>query len=283
MRKKIIILLFIILAIFLTARLNKYLIQKRARQEAYNAALNKKAEEISLKFLEGWNNTDMAEYLEQQGVLKKDEFLKSIRDFNNLSDWAFLPKQAQGNLQGFLYPDTYRFFKNITDRSQTTAQEAGEDVIKKLLNNFKAKLPSNAEIKAKEQGLSLYQAVILASIVEKEANNFPNEKATIAGIFYNRLNIGMPLQSDATVNYATGKSEASPSLVDLEINSPYNTYKHKGLPPTPICNPSTASINAVLNPIDSEFLYYLHDQKTGEPYYAQTHEEHIQNKFKYLK
>lgn len=283
MRKKIIILLFIILAIFLTARLNKYLIQKRARQEAYKAALNKKAEEISLKFLEGWNNTDMAEYLEQQGVLKKDEFLKSIRNFNNLSDWAFLPKQAQGNLQGFLYPDTYRFFKNITDRSQTTAQEAGEDVIKKLLNNFKAKLPADAEIKAKEQGLSLYQAVILASIVEKEANNFPNEKATIAGIFYNRLNIGMPLQSDATVNYATGKSEASPSLVDLEINSPYNTYKHKGLPPTPICNPSTASINAVLNPVDSEYLYYLHDQKTGQPYYAQTHEEHIQNKFKYLK
>jgi UPF0755 protein len=152
-----------------------------------------------------------------------------------------------------------------------------------MLQNFENKLPKDAENLAQQHKLSLYEAIILASIVEKEANNFPNEKATIAGIFLNRLKIGMPLQSDATVNYATGKSEASPSLVDLEVNSPYNTYKHKGLPPTPISNPSVKSIEAVLNPADTEYLYYLHDQKTGQPYYAKTHEEHVQNKFKYLK
>ena len=255
---------------------------RKLRQKQYQEAKNKKAEEINLTILEGWHNNEIADYLEKQGVVKKEDFKLAIKNFS-ISNFKFLPAQANGNLQGFLYPDTYRFFKSITDRTLITPKEASEVVIKKMLQNFENKLPKDAENLAQQHKLSLYEAIILASIVEKEANNFPNEKATIAGIFLNRLKIGMPLQSDATVNYATGKSEASPSLVDLEVNSPYNTYKHKGLPPTPISNPSVKSIEAVLNPADTEYLYYLHDQKTGQPYYAKTHEEHVQNKFKYLK
>jgi UPF0755 protein len=265
-------------AIFLSYKAFKY--EKQAKQE--QIAKNKKAEEISITILEGWSNKNIADYLEKQGVVTSTEFLKTISNFD-ISNFKFLPKKIQGNLQGFLYPDTYRFFKVVTDRSKTTAKEASETIIKKMLTNFETKLPINADALAKKQNLSLYEAIILASIVEKEANNFPNEKATIAGIFLNRLNIGMPLQSDATVNYATGKSEASPSLDDLEVNSPYNTYKHKGLPPAPICNPSIASIKAVLEPIETNYIYYLHNQKTGQPYYAKTYEEHLINKQKYLR
>jgi UPF0755 protein len=274
--------IFILLVIGSGFYISNKLKDRQARKQAYEQAQNAKAEEISLTILEGWSNREIGQYLEKQGVLKQSEFLAEIARYDT-STYESVPKEAQKNLQGFLYPDTYRFFKKITDRSQTTAEEAADTIINKLLANFEAKLPANAEALAKKQGLSLYDAIILASIVEREANNFPNEKRTIAGIFYNRLNIGMALQSDATVNYATGKNQPSPSLDDLEVDSPYNTYKHKGLPPTPIANPSIASIEAVLNPIDSEYFYYLHDQEKGQPYYAKTHDEHVANKQKYLK
>ncbi len=281
-KKFIIVLLIAAFGFFGSFYVISKLQARKVRQQQYLDAQNKKAEEINLTILEGWNNKNIGEYLEKQGVVTSADFQKAIIDFD-ITIYTFLPIQAKGSLQGFLYPDTYRFFKVITDRSKTTAKEASETIIKKMLSNFETKFPIGAEALAKKQDLSLYDAIILASIVEKEANNFEGEKATIAGIFLNRLNIGMPLQSDATVNYATGKSEASPSLDDLEISSPYNTYKHKGLPPAPISNPSVNSINAVLNPISTEYLYYLHDQKTGQPYYAKTYEEHLINKQKYLK
>lgn len=273
------------LSIGLFIYVNEKLKDRKERQEAYKKAQEIKAEEIKVTILEGWTNKQIAEYLQAQNIIKAEEFLETVKNYNTIEYEEFLPKNSspETRLQGFLYPDTYRFFKTIEDRSKVSTKEAGETIINKLLDNFKKKLPQNYENLAQKQGLSLYEAIILASIVEKEANNFPNEKATIAGIFLNRLNIDMPLQSDATVNYATGKNEASPSLVDLEVNSAYNTYINKGLPPAPISNPSFNSINAVLNPISSEYIYYLHDQKTGQPYYAKTYEEHITNKQKYLK
>ncbi len=281
MYKKLFYLCVILVLSFITLLSYKaFKYPKQTRQEQISK--NTKPEEINLTILEGWNNKNIAEYLEKQGVVTSAEFLKSVRDFD-ISNYAFLPAQAKGNLQGFLYPDTYRFFKVISDRSKTTPKEASETIIKKMLTNFEIKFPIGAEALAKKQNLSLYEVIILASILEKEANNFEGEKATITGIFLNRLKIGMALQSDATVNYATGKSQASPSLQDLEINSPYNTYKHKGLPPAPICNPSIASIKAILEPIKTDYIYYLHNQKTGEPVYAKTFEEHIINKQKYLR
>ena len=109
------------------------------------------------------------------------------------------------------------------------------------------------------------------------------ERRIVAGIFYNRLNAGMALQSDATINYFTGKNDPSPLLEDLEKNSPYNTYKNRGLPPTPIGNPSLSSITAVLNPTNTDYFYFLHKQPSGEPVYSRTFEEHVANKQKYLK
>ena len=92
----------------------------------------------------------------------------------------------------------------------------------------------------------------------------------------------MPLQSDATVNFATQKNQPSPSQADTEVDSPYNTYKYKGLPPGPICNPSLNSIMAALYPTDTDYMYFLHNQKTGQAIFAKTYEEHLKNKQKYL-
>lgn len=254
---------------------------------------NQKAEEISIRIIEGWTNKEIAAYLEKQGIVSSGDFLKAVKNFNTSEYDSLLPKEAKGDLQGFLYPDSYRLFKSISDRKITTAHEASNTIIRKLLSTFQLRLPENASVLAKKQGLSLYEAITLASIIENETGRnavsaeskakLEEERRIVAGIFYNRLNAGMPLQSDATINYITGKNDPAPLLEDLEKNSPYNTYKNRGLPPTPIGNPSLSSINAVLNPTPTNYFYFLHKQPSGEPVYSKTFEEHIKNKQKYLK
>jgi UPF0755 protein len=294
MFKKIIIVTT--LALFLTAVLGVYIKlegREKRRLALIEAQKNAKAAEISITLIEGWNNKEIAAYLEKENILPAVDFLASIKNFNTLEYQSFLPKEAVGDLQGFLYPDTYRLFASVSDRTQSSTTEASVQIISKLLDNFEKKLPSDAAALAKKQGVSLYEAIILASVVEKETGRtaiteaqkegLNSERKIVAGIFYNRLNIGMALESDATVNYVTGKSDPAVSLKDLEVDSPYNTYKYRGLPPTPICNPSLSSIMAVLNPTDSNNMYFLHDQETGKAYYAITYEEHLRNKQKYLR
>ncbi len=285
----------IILSLFLTGILGVYITlnnRQKRRLALIEAQKNAKAPEISIRLIEGWSNKEVADYLEKQGIVPAKDFLAAAKNFD-VSEYNFLPEQAKGDLQGFLYPDTYRLFESIKDRGVNSPKEAAEQIIIKLLNNFRSKLPDTAEALAKKQGLDLYQAIVLASIIEKETGRttitatqkegLDEERKTIAGIFYNRLNIKMALESDATVNYVTGKNDPAVSQKDLETDSPYNTYKYRGLPPSPICNPSLSSIMAVLNPTDSGFLYFLHDQTTGKAYYAKTYEEHLRNKQRYLK
>lgn len=254
---------------------------------------NQKAEEISITIIEGWSNREIGAYLEKQGVTKAADFLAETKKYQLGENKKFLPKEVEGDLQGFLYPDTYRLFKSIADRNITSSQIAAQTVIAKLLDTFIKKLPANAESLAQKQNLSLYQAVILASIIENETGRnavsaeakakLDEERRIVAGIFYNRLGAKMALQSDATINYISGKNDPAPLLSDLDINSPYNTYKHQGLPPTPIGNPSHSALSAVLNPAKTDYFYFLHKQPSGEPVYAKTFEEHVQNKQKYLK
>lgn len=178
---------------------------------------------------------------------------------------AGLPDDA--TLEGYLFPDTYRVWRD----------QLPLGLIEKQLTVFQTKTVG-MEDDAKRQGRDFRDVIILASIVEKEAANADDRKI-VAGIYLNRLKKGMLLQSDATVNYVTGAGRARPVLKDLEADSPYNTYKHKGLPPGPICNPSLESIEAALNPTATDYLYYLHDD-AGKSYYAKTLEEHKQNRFK---
>jgi len=293
MAKKFLILLVIALVISGVLELHSALNYRNEARQARQNVPPPKREEISLTFIEGLSNKELGDFLAQKGVVdSQSDFLAAVKNFS-IEKYPFLPAQAAGNLQGFLYPDTYRFFKDITDRNITSSTAASDIVIDKLLATFGQKIPPDAAALAKAQGLSLYQAITLASIIEKETGReaisdeqkqgLDTERGIIAGIFYNRLKIGMALESDATVNYITGKNDPSVSEADTKINSPYNTYKYPGLPPTPISNPSLSSILAVLHPTQTNYMYFLHDQTTGKAYYAVTYEEHLANKQKYLK
>lgn len=185
--------------------------------------------------------------------------------------------QGKG-LEGYLFPDTYRF--RIDADAETIASTMYVTLLRRLYENGFPP-PTTLEALRYPNGLTLHETLTLASIVEREVRA-PEDMKLVAGIFFTRLKIGMALQADSTVNYLTGKSEASVSLEDSRIDSPYNTYQHLGLPPGPINNPGLNAIRAVFEPTDSDFLYFL-TTDDGQVVYAKTFDEHIANKYKYLK
>jgi UPF0755 protein len=182
--------------------------------------------------------------------------------------------------EGFLFPDTYLFPKTVS----------ASIVANKMLSTFDSKISTQMEADVNASEYSLEQVITLASIIERETRE-DEERPTVAGILFNRLEIGMGLQTDATVQYALATTKCRvgtmcdwwPILTkeDMSINSSYNTYKYAGLPPAPIANPSLSSIAAVIYPTDSSYLYYLHDGD-GEIHYAETLEGHNENIRKYL-
>lgn len=228
-------------------------------------------ESQELTFIEGWDNDDYITYLKDKGV-RIDDVLKNSTVQDYRARYSFLQDApSNASLQGYLFPDTYGVFLSATE----------EDVLLKLLNQFDRTLTDQMRIDIKESGRSIYDIVTLASILEREVRQ-PDTKKMVAGIFYNRLEIGMPLQSDATVNYITNAGRPSPLFSDLEVESPYNTYKYKGLPPGPIANPGLDSLMAAIYPTETSYMYFLTTDE-GDIHYARTFNEHVRNKNKYLK
>lgn len=237
---------------------------------------NPLAREVKVQFIEGWTARDMAGYLREQGVAGWQDFLNDVRvnDTRKIlpeREYDFLAdKPANADLEGYLFPDTYRIFRDAS----------GTDIIGKMLDNFGSKVTPELRAEATRQGWSLFDVVTLASIVEKEGKT-KEDRRNIAHVFIKRLAINMSLQSDATVNYVTGKDELQPTFDDLAVESLYNTYQQQGLPPGPISNPSLESIEAVIYPAENDYYYFLtkHD---GETVFSVTGEEHLSNKQKYL-
>jgi len=202
-----------------------------------------------------------------EGVTTRDiaEKAAEVLPFISSAEFISLGKQHEG----YLFPDTYFFPPDAT----------AESVIKTMRENFDVKMePLMADIKA--SGHSISDIVIMASFVEKEARTDVNRRI-IAGILWDRLEIGMPLQVDAVFGYIFDRDTYSPSFSDLTTESPYNLYLHKGLPPGPIANPGLKSIQAVLHPTKTNYLYYL----TGSDdlmHYATTYAGHQSNQRKYL-
>ena len=186
------------------------------------------------------------------------------------------------NLEGFLFPDTYQFSRGVS----------GEEVVEKMRENFEKKITPELREEIEGQGKTIFEIVIMASLLEKEVKTF-EDKELVSGILWKRLENGMPLQVDATITYITGKRTTNPEGVasrpygakiskeDLQIDSPYNTYKYLGLPPGPICNPGLHSINAAIYPKNSQYWYYLSDSE-GKTYFSETLEKHNFYKAKYL-
>jgi len=229
--------------------------------------------EVTLTFIEGWNNQQYAEYLVKQGFGQEQDFFNIIQKKQLWwSDYAFLssrPKEL--DLEGYLFPDTYRVYEDAKV----------EDIVKKMLNNFGKKLTPELLTEIEKQGKTVHEILTLASIIEKEVPN-DHERKMVSDIFYKRLENNIGLQSDATLNYITGKGTVRPSLEDTRLDNPYNTYKYRGLPPGPICNPSLSSILASIYPTPNEYFYFLTTPE-GKVIYSKTYEEHLAAKRKYLK
>jgi len=234
------------------------------------------APERTIIIIEGWSSREIADYLEKQNVVTKDDFLSASitadsRQVVPDTVYDFLAdKPDDQGLEGYLFPDTYRIFENATS----------SHIIKRMLDNFEVKFTEQMKADAQAGNVNIYQVVTLASIIEKEVRTDVDRKIA-AGIFYDRINQGVALQSDATVNYVTGKQELQPSLTDLEVDNPYNTYKYRGLPPGPISNPSLSSIMAAIYPEKSEYFYFL-TKPDGTTVFSKTYDEHLDNKAKYL-
>lgn len=171
--------------------------------------------------------------------------------------------------EGYLFPDTYRFLPNATAQQVLDAMEA----------NFYNRIESLTD-QIREFGRPLEDVVTMASLLEKEARRHETRR-TVAGVLWNRVDIGMPLQVDAVFGYIHATSTYHPLLEDLEVESPYNTYKNAGLPPGPIANPGLSSIEAAVTPTNSEYLFYL-TGRDGNMYYGRTFDEHLRNRRRYL-
>lgn len=234
-----------------------------ARTLARLIALGPEREEIAVTVIEGWDIDDIEKAVEATGSSWKTPFVKDwVEDFSFLKS---LPGST--TLEGYLFPDTYRVWRD----------QLPEGLIQKQLAAFGALAPRLLS-EAQKQKRTLHDVVILASIVEKEVATAEDRKI-VAGIFWNRLQIGMALQSDATLNYVTNAGRSRLNAEDLKSTSLYNTYKYRGLPPGPISNPGADALEAALFPADTEYQYFLTDAK-GKTYFGKTLEEHIRNRQK---
>jgi UPF0755 protein len=237
--------------------------------------------EEQITIIEGWDLIDLAEYLEERGF-NKDEFLElTKKDFSG--DYDFLKDKPKDlSLEGYIFPDTYEMKKG----------EILEDIINKTLHNFDKKLTQELRQEIKSQNKKIFEIITMASMIEKEVKSL-EDKRIVSGILWKRLENNMPLQVDATISYILSDSEKYPqryftgkkgviSIGETKIDSPYNTYKYRGLPLGPICNPGIESINAAIYPESSDFWYYLSTPE-GETIFSKTLEEHNIAKEKYLK
>jgi len=175
------------------------------------------------------------------------------------------------NMEGYLFPDTYLM---PLDASPPSVEAI-------MSSQFRKELPPDTARKARARGLTVLQIITLASLIEREAKA-DDERPLMAGVYYNRLRLGMPLEVDATIEYALPQHETVITYSDLRLDSPYNTYLHQGLPPTPIANPGRPSLIAALNPRPSDYLYYVY-KGHGHHAFAKTLAEQNANIAKYLK
>lgn len=227
--------------------------------------------EVEFNILPGWRMEEIAASLPTSGLaITPDEFINVVRNPNVILD--YLPPGK--SVEGFLFPGSYTVARDIT----------ANDLINILINNFSLYLSNDIIERFSLQGLDTYQAVILASIVEREAV-VADEQPLIASVFLNRIKSGMRLESDPTVQYAIGYDGINKtwwknplSSEDLSFDSPYNTYLYFGLPPAPISNPNLSALHAIAFPATTSYFYFrARCDGSGLHSFAETYEQHIQN------
>jgi UPF0755 protein len=230
--------------------------------------------EVSITFTEGWRIEQYAAHLKKNGLIDNEEdFVKATKEDY---DFEFLRSRPSGvGLEGYLFPDTYRFLKGTKSR----------DIVIRMLQNFDQRVTGAMRAQAEAKKSTIHRMLTLASIVEREAQR-PDERKRIAGVYANRLEKEMLLQADPTVQYAIGsaaewwpRGEALDNA--LKRPGPYNTYLAPGLPPGPIANPGLAAIQAALDPEKHDFLYFVATGEDGAHAFGRTLDEHNANVRKY--
>lgn len=216
--------------------------------------------ENKITFPEGITIKDMASRYEAAGYGTKEDYLTTVTQL--APNYSFIPTSSLSNPEGYLFPSTYGFVPN----------KGASELVSKQFAAFESEMLPLLQ-GPKPAGFSNEQVLTLASIVEKEALTEKDRKL-VTGVFLNRIRLGMKLESDVTVNYATGKKTTTPA--DIGVVSPYNTYKVLGLTPTPINNPSTDVVEAVLNYTPNDFIFFLAGTD-GVVYYAKTLSQHNEN------
>ena len=237
-----------------------------------------KVNTISITIPEGYTEYDIAEKVAKEDWISKKKFIKLLESGNYLNDYGFL-KGAQQNehmLEGYLVPDTYSI----------PAGTSEDEIIRIMLDAHKNVFDEDAKKKAKKLKMSENDIIIVASIIEKECADV-SDQPIVASVIYNRLKINMPLQMDSTIQYILGLDGVRKEDLlydDTELESPYNSYTNAGLPAGPICCPGTSAIKAALEPADTDYLYFVLDDKLdGKMAFSKDYEDFLKDKDNYYK
>lgn len=225
-------------------------------------------DQVTLRLIEGWRLTEIAAEVSKQFPHISREAFTQAAVVGKRTTPSLVGLDPATSLEGFLYPDTYFFIRQAT----------AEQIVDRLLVTFEQKAGTLLRAAAAERKQTVYDLVKLASLVEREARD-RKESEAIAGVYANRLRIGMKLDADPTIQYALGVWRPL-LLADLRIESPYNTYRVAGLPPTPICNPGIRALEGAAKPATHEFLFFVANDATGQHVFAKTLEEHEANRVK---
>jgi len=233
----------------------------------YTELTNPISEETTVTIIEGLTIKQIIKSLEDQGIKGTEDLEEKLTNGTFNEEFQFLNQVPAGrDIEGFIFPDTYRVMKEAT----------AETVIRKSLQTFQEKILSNYNEQIEGDEYNLFEIITIASIIEREVRE-KEDMAQVSDIIRKRLAIGMPLQMDSTVNYITGKDTPSILYTDRDIDSPYNTYKYPGLPIGPISNPGENAINAALNPTPNDYYFFLTTPE-GEVKYGKTTAEHNNNR-----
>lgn len=238
-----------------------------------------KRHEVRITIPEGYTLDQIGDVVTNNFDITKEAWNFAVGPESPLVEHKFVvlaQKPAGVGLEGFLFPDTYNFFDTAT----------AEDVVKKMIDTMERRV-TDADVNMvtlsarTDEVTTLYDLLILASVVQREVLR-PGEMKDVADIFYKRMQIGMRLQADSTVNYVTGKKTPGISLKDTELDTPYNTYLYAGLPVGPISNPGFDAIVAAAHPNPNPYYFFL-TSPAGEVKYGVTHDDHIRNRNLYLR
>lgn len=221
-----------------------------------------KTSAFNITIPEGYTVTQIAKLLEEKGIVKTSDFETLAKEY---APYEYMTNNVDSKYraEGFLFPDTY----------QVAEGQTANDILNMMSKHFDGQFTPDMRSRAEQMGLSIREVIILASLVEKEAQ-IDSDRPIIAQVFMNRLRAFMPLQSCATIQYILGYPKPELTVQDTKIESPYNSYQHRGLPPGPIANPGLASIKAVLYSEPTDYLYFVAD-KNGKHYFSKTYEEHL--------